>query len=742
MKKFASLILLSSFLTLGAVPTISSQNVMADEQKIEYVDIGPGIYNSNQTHTPIESFNSGKYSIAFRNNALMVFPNKNMYESISFNTSVNDNELIDTDFSKIRIYTSEKTYKTIDKYLISYSPVKYNIYADAAQNFAFFFEPDSLKPKDIYKICFEEGFVLPYPDANHSTKYILKETINFLYNSYGSEEAGDDIFFADEWMKQTTTYDGGEETPVDEGGIQVVPAAVFTQDPNYRMHIRGSNVTEQDHIDGKLDEDDFSCRLFIFFGEGQYNPEISNMFNINIDSSKFDLSDSETSYIKNLYEKVTFVTDDDEVLTLKDVANPFTKGLPQYNTFGERYCLSFKIGNEFAPTDRSFNGRSFKTITVHRGAQFPSYAYTHLGSRTEYRYEQIDDITLTISTFKQALWVTYAEYAFNAADIDVTSLNARHVNVNTNDLKLDATVIDIGLSECNYEGQINKEIITVGENLTRYVYVNGRAIYYAYDQTKISAYANLDGKTDTISIVIPENVNDIKEIIVQRGCSIPSLVASKAIMEIYGGYVSYYVLSSESYDRADGSSTFNRSSKIYWTLWFDGKKPMRVQNATTFDFSENAPEGDSDETKRFVKWQDENGNDVTGYIRINSGREYFGVYTFIYKVEFKNIDKETSIRVDRYTRLTSVEEIQNLIIPLRNGYKFQGWVDEDGNHYNMNNRVTRDMTLTATWIETTSSTTKTSANVPLILTIVIGSVAAFLVAADITLIIMRKRKSS
>ena len=87
--------------------------------------------------------------------------------------------------------------------------------------------------------------------------------------------------------------------------------------------------------------------------------------------------------------------------------------------------------------------------------------------------------------------------------------------------------MDIGLSECNYGDVVNQPILTIGEKMTRYVYINGRSLYYAYGDNKISAYANLDGKTATISIVVPiDEPSQITEIIVQRGCSIPSLVAA------------------------------------------------------------------------------------------------------------------------------------------------------------------------------------------------------------------------
>ena len=732
---FLSSLILASFISL---PLRSGEAAFAKEQEIEYVSLGPGIYNSKQTHTPEDKFRPSGYCISYRSSALMLFPNRDVYKDEEFNKTVLASDLVDTDYSKVRIYTSQTTYKTLDKYFALGDVVKYNIYNDACQNVSFFLDGNQLAPKNIYQIVFEEGFVLPYPSTSQETRYVIKETVTFKHNDYQKEKT--DIVYADEWTQIKSTEQDEEE---EEGGIELIPSAVFTrEDPNYRAQIRGAHITEEMfNIDGALDNDDGSCRLLLFFGENDYNKEIYGSSTITINPEKFDISDAETSYLHTLYEKVVFTTVDNQKLTLREVANPLKKGLPVYNTYGEYGSISFQIGNIGCEDEEvSYHGASFKTITVLRGAQFPTYRYTHLDSKVEYRFEQADDVTVEFNSFaKHQLWNTYAEYSFNAADIEVTNVNVRKVNINNENLVLNATVIDIGLSECNYgSGEPNTEIITLGEKMTRYVYLNGRSLYYSFNHNDLKAYANLDGLEDTISLVVPvENIEDINEIIVQRGCSVPSLVASAITMEIYGGYVSYYVLSSVSYTRKDQG--FVPSEKLYWTLWFDGKNPIRVANAATFDFSENAPIGDETDQRKFVKWQDENGNDVTGYIRINSGREYFGVYAYSYYVQFKNIDHEKTIKVERYTRLTNVEEIQNIIIPRRNGYSFQGWVDEDNNHFNINNRILRDMVLTATWIKTNNAVNNNT-NTSMVLVIALSSLAGVIVIADVVVFILKRRK--
>lgn len=695
-----SIILAASAIAFGRTKT---NQVKADSpQTIEYVDLGPGVFNPNQDNTPEEIFRPNVYSLAYRSKALMLFPNKNAYKDIPFNTIVKDTDLVDTDLRMVRIYTSETNYQTLDYYVRETSYAAYNIYADASINVSFHTRAGALEATDIYKIVFYEGFVLPYPIDNHDVKYVVQETLTFFNGNYHMLPEGSNITYAFEWDKQKyTDIDDGEEegdnTPTD--GIIPISACA-RKDDDYRIHFRGAHISE-DHFKPEnihlLDEDDGTTRLLIFFGDLDYNPELSNS-GVNVNASKFDISESNpNSYIHMLYEKIIFTLPDGSTISLKEVSNPTEKGLPTYNQYGEKGSISFLIGNVNNPSVENYNAKSFNTITISRGTEFPCYRYTAGLVASEIRYRQVDDITLSFSPFRYTLWATHADYLFTAANIEITSLSARHVSANTSELKVDGTAIDIGLSECNYQGLENTQIIAINENLTRFVYVNGRALFFAYPNVELKGYANLLGKENVLSIIIPMEVSEIKEIIVRRGCSIPSAIASPTTMEIYGGYISYNVLSSTGYEYKNNE--FNKLSKIYWTLWFDGANPVRVTNASTYDF-DGAPEGETTNKKQFLYWVDEEGSQVSGYVRITAGLEYYGVYKYFYEVNIKNVEKETSITVEKYTRLTEVDEVKDLIKPKKNGYAFQGYVDEDGNHFNINNRIMRDITLTATWIQT------------------------------------------
>ncbi|MBQ7994761.1 MAG: hypothetical protein IJ247_00880 [Bacilli bacterium] len=719
----------ASFASIGA-----SSNEIKASSSTEYVDLGPGVanYDSPNYH---DAFNGLNYSISYRNTALMLFPNRHIYSGIEMGKAASENDLSSTNFDLVRVYTSETQYSTLSSLM---SSVAFNVWQDASENVSIFISPGALEAVNIYKIVFSEGFILPYPDGNYSTKYAIKETLTFKFNHYHNY-SDRDIVESFNWTKTTYSEQGGDDGEIDEG-IEIIPIAAMTRtSPDYKLHIRGEINGEYD--ESALSVDDGSCRLTIFFGENDYNAKYRGLAsNTRVRSDRFDLSpNSETSYLKTLYSKILLHTVDGESLSLLQVADPFEKGLPIYDAWGEYGCISFDIGNKYAPEAHSYCATDFVSLTILRGAQFPSYEFTNAFGMKEYRYEQIDDITVDFSPYKKALWCTTVTYAFNAANIEIETGSARNIALHKDGIDIEGTAIDFKLSESNYEGVSDMEIITLGEKLTRFIYLNGRSLYYSFNINQLKAYANLDGAEETISIIVPIALEDINEIIIQRGASVPSLVASKKTMEIYGGYVSYYVLSSRSYTR--NGDSFIEDSKITWTLWFDGANPIKVSNASTFDF-ELVPPGETTNAKKFLYWMDENGDEAAGYLKITSGREYFGKYAYSYYVTLKGIDNEYSLWVEDGTRLTTIEEMAPYLIPQKNGHVFQGWVDENGNHFNIDNRIKRDIVLTATWVENPSIVINVEPNMTagmVIAVVIIGVAAIALVAVDILLIVLKRK---
>jgi len=720
-----SISLLSLFASFGVFSSNTIKESNASETKIEYCDIGPATFNKKQDNTPEDRFDGNNYSISVRGGKLLIYPNKDYYKDSARGGKISASELVDTNFDNIRFYTDKNNFKTLSEHLPAISSFYYTVFADAGLHIAIDLNKSSYVLKNIYQITFEEGFVFPYASNDHSTKLVLKQSLIFKYNGYHTSDK-EETFFASSWSKSVNE----KEVPGKEGYDTIDIAAFARDDSLYRAHVRG-DVEYDPEI---LPYDDGSARLFLFFGDADYNFDIYSQSNVSINAERFDVSDTnEKSFLYTLYEKVLLIGPDKTVRTLREVSNPEEKGLPIYNCWGEHCCIAFNIGSNYGTgTGKSYCGDHISAIKILRGCEFPKASYTNGGDKRETRYVQLDDITVTF-TSTLALWATNAEYSFNAADIHVSNFACRKVDVHSNDLEVSGTVVDIELSECNYEGLNNREIFTIGEVCTKYIYINGRSLYYAYGNENIRLFANLDGKENTLSILIDEEVNDIKEIIVQKGCSVPAVVSSTKSMEIYGNSISYYVLNSHSY--SGSGSSFTEDSKIYWTLWFDGGNPKRVLNSSTFDL-DTVEKGVSDETKRFVRWVDTTGTEAKGYSRIVSGREYFGEYIYIHLVKVLGLGKTIEFRVDNYTRLTDVQLFKNYVEPTKDGYFFMGYKQEDGSHYNISNRVTRDLTIEATWKKVDSND---NSKLVIMVASISGAVGILSIAAILFSVLKKKK---
>lgn len=726
MKK-TKIVLLSLLFIAGSAASLlltnNSKAANAAEAETIFCDIGPAKFNDKQTETPLDKFNGNNYSISIRGGKLLIYVNNDYYKNSPRAGSISTNELVDTNFNFIRFYTDENNYKLLPEYFATLPSYQYTVYNDAGLNIAFDLNTSLFRIKDIYQITFNEGLVFPYASEDHSKKLVLKQSLIFKYNDYHGADV-DDTFFSSSWSKLINKKE--EEEKKD---IELIDIAAFAREKgDYRAHVRGYIY---DYEKQDLDTDDGTARLFIFFGNNDYNPDIYNQSNVKLNAKNFDISDSSTSYIHTLYEKIFVTSKEGVVKTLLEIANPNEKGVPEYNSWGEFGSLVFNIGNSYGGAE-SFCGTDVAYISIARGCQFPKFSYTNGGDLVETRYSQIDDITLNMLS-PRALWSTSSEYCFNAADIEVSNFACRSVDVHSNSIDVTGTVIDIEMSENNYDGLINFEINIIGEVFTKYVYVNGRSLFYAFGNSHIRLFANLDGKVNTISVLIPLEASNVKEIIVQKGCSIPAAVSSNKSMEVYGNSISYYVSKSHSYS---GSGTsFTEDAKIYWTLWFDGKNPKRVSNASTFDFDTVEP-GESDETRRFVRWIDSNENAVTGYSKITSGKEYFGEYIYCHLVTVTGLEKTLQFRVDNYTRLTEFDDFKKYVNPTKSGFDFNGWELENGDHYNINNRIIQDTTIVATWRKATNSNN----NAVLITIIVSGSVFALSIGAIVFAFVYKKHK--
>lgn len=686
---FTSLAL--SFLTLGSVFSFANkmENAFADEQRTVYTDVGPGVMNMDSPNAG-DTINVNNYSIAFRGapnqKYLMMFPNAGIYEGVPFSTNATSYEMVDTNLSMIRIYTSPTKYKTAKELVATYgAPVQFNIFQDACLNVSI--PCFGIAADEVYMVTIAEGFVYPYaPSSSHDVKYVQSRTLNLTSSKYGS--GASDIVNAGDWLMDREI--SGDVIP-----LSVDACSSDRSFGQYRAHIRGNEPFGDQTL-----YDNGSCYLLIFFGEGQYNPEINGRYNITVASKYFDVSENNNSFLNTLYRKIHFETKQGEQLTLEDVSNPKTKGLPEYNIWGENNCLAFKIGNlnylgvetPYYVDDVSYCATSFASMTIEGGTEFPCFATTNGDSIKNYRYVQSETIKVDISGGENPYWMVHSDLVFAYGDSLVTNVSASEESFTYNDEQSNKTFIHITLDNTNYAGLSNAFIKNPETDLLRYVYVNGRSLKYKNESTV--AVVNLNGRTNTISLSVDgETSTSIKEIIVQKGCYIPSTSSDENGVSAYGKTAYFNVAKTGSYSRNNSSEAFTKTSSLEWTLWFEGANPKKVGNAKYFNMS-NAPIPEKDGFT-FLGWLDEDGKDVTGNIQVYSGKEFFAKYEQIHTVTLINDKDVTIAHAKTYTRLTYQKDLLSKLYPHKDGYQFLGWFDEDDNFFNIDNQILRDMTLTA-----------------------------------------------
>ena len=248
------------------------------------------------------------------------------------------------------------------------------------------------------------------------------------------------------------------------------------------------------------------------------------------------------------------------------------------------------------------------------------------------------------------------------------------------------------LDNTNYAGLSNAFISNPGTDLVRYIYVNGRSLKYKNESTV--AVVNLNGRTNTISLSVDGDTSStIKEIIIQKGCYIPSASADENGVSAYKQTAFFNVAKTGSYSRNSSNEEFNKTTTLEWTLWFDGANPKKVGNARYFNIS-NAPIPEK-EGFNFLGWLDEDGNEVTGNIQVYSGKEFFANFEIVHTVKLVNGKDVTIAHIKTYQRLTYQEELKDKLYPTKAGYQFLGWFDEEDNYFNIDNQILGDMVLTA-----------------------------------------------
>ena len=632
------------------------KTVVFAEEEIVDTKIGPGVLN--------EKYASGQspdgYKLHVRNGGdwwLLLFPDNCDYSGQG-KITFTDSQYSSENFKKIKIYSNENDYVTASSIISGNSekPV-FNQFADACCNIAISFKNTSLSPRTLYKVVVEEGFVYPNYLSETTCKFVQYETQSFINNFFGKN---DNENFND-WAAEKI-LDGTEEK---------IPAYIGYNSQmggtrNYSCHIRSSTMQNDGH-----------CVLLFFFDVNLYNPEIKGVYNVGMNTKLI-------SYYNFLDKVLLHEKDSGETLTLRKVVEG--KDLVcGYNLWGENESFGIEIGNYSNPSAKDYEANAFDYIMVEQGAEFPAYATTNGESKKLIKYVQnqtikmIDDRNDPICNDRFLL-----DFSIGNANIESVSVQNEVVSVNGQNETKPFVVLNLD----NYDSSSSKEEgFLISENFLSRVYVNGKTLK-SNNKDKTKIIHNINGSKTFGFSVEGLTVDQIDEIIIRLGCELPSANNSRDGFAIYKTGSCYVTQESVCFKK-NSSNYFEKSNKvIQWCIWF-GDEVVKIDNNKYFYYPDKLPDNPQKENAEFVCWTYPDGTRLDQDFRVRDSVEFIPYFIYYYNVTL-NIDGSTkNVRIKDGDRLTDID------VPTKKGYAFSHWADKDGNFYNIDNTITKDITIYA-----------------------------------------------
>ena len=462
---------------------------------------------------------------------------------------------------------------------------------------------------------------------------------------------------------------------------EIVDIAACTNNSGKSIQVRTGNAGMDS--DGNITEWFGDRYLFFFLPVDKYNTFMPD-------------SEWRNNYLKvndlsgyNILDKIELDTWEGETLKLGDIVNITDI---QYNKWGEIGAIAFNIGS----TDESnpYGGTSFSAIRILEGCEFPDFKSTNGPGNVIKKYVQISTIQVTyehvigvVPNFNTN-WSVNTEMGYTAGVSDVDY--GKNENYLTLYLR---NVSDYSLSgeqkTCGYESD---------DFFGKYVYVNGISLYelgLKAEETQVSRMGSKNGIA-SFSVPVPsyENGSEVKEIIIQKGCRIPSYYNNERGVSVYGE--NYYTIKDTVTFVKNGAGEFEvKSGKTEWTVTFDGANPVKVKDYGRLG-EKDIPEGAEKQGYIFVGWY--NGIlKLSANTQITEGVNFTSKYIKAYIVTFDyGTGKKETVTVGKNSKLTMPSDEKS-------GYTVVGWHTEDGELYNFEKNVRADMTLYAVWKKTGSS---------------------------------------
>lgn len=657
------IILLSLLASLTGSLFVNTNNAKVAHADQEIVDtqVGPGVLNTRFATTQ----NPDSYKLHLRDGGatwwLLLFPNNCDYDGES-PTQFVASQYVEDNFKKIKIYSNENNFVTASSIISTTSTLPiFNQMSDACCNIGISLG-NSFRANNVYKIVIEQGFVYPNLHEETTCKYMQSESQSFINNHYNKSN--------------TENYGDWAVEKLLSGDEEIIPAYI-----GYNSQ-RGGNRNYCCHMRSAGMEGNGDCYLLFFFDTTVYNQDIKGVYSVGVN----------TKYLNryNFFDKVLLHQKSNGVtLTLREVLegkelNCF------YNIWGENESFAIEIGNESNRTGSiDYAPNAFDYIIVEHGAEFPAYATTNGDSTKLIKYVQNQTIKM-VDNKNDPITNDLYYLNFSLGNTNVESVSVKNENVTIDGQEVNKPFVVLKLD--NYDTDTTKtDGFLISEILLSKIYVNGKTIK-SNNGNKTKIIHNIDGEKTFGFSVENLTIDQIMEVIIRNACELPSANNSESGFKIYKTGSCYVTQESVCFSRSNSAQPFTRStSEIKWCLWF-GDECVKIQNNRYFYYPDDLPADPVKENAEFVCWTYLDGSKLDADFRVKDSVEFVPYFIYYYHVTLHFDDSTKTLSVQDGDRLTDLD------VPYKKGYIFSHWTDKDGNFYNIDNSITKDIDIYAVYV--------------------------------------------
>lgn len=578
------------------------------------------------TDTPSEGLKvTAVTKVQVRDNKLFIFLSKQNFDQATVNAGADDHIVSDALLENIEIYAGE-THASLKNAMSAGKNAWYNHYGDMGC-LAIALDGSVYTNASVSKIVVKEGCEFPSALTGASA-YITDKEAAFV--SGGLDE-----------NKQSTKW-------------TYAPEEVYLRATG--VHIRGGYRPTDSTIDNKF---------MIFFDS---KTDI-------LDAPATSPIDKEKVSVYNFLDRIMlWTTVDEEPITLRQAYESETAtGELYYNIWGEQNCVAVQIGR--------YSADEIVRICIPKGTEFPSYEYTSGKLTVVKKYVMGETVYLKDWAPTQE---NHPIFSTNwAADRNFGDISATGVTFSDGTLEISLTGTDYPVDGENridnyFEGNLDcyDHITFDGVSLADYIDANGINLIDSW--INATAYG-------TFAIHI-EGLQAPSKIVISKGCQLPIYANTIPGVEIHD--VFYFEVSESVIFRRQADGSYAKVDTLIWTVTFDGKNPIEVEDGKTVD---QLPVVEKAGYK-FVGWK-LNGAEfttstvITGDVNVQS--QWVKVYTVTFDTQGGSTVENQIVEEECY-----IVKPQD---PVREGYTFLGWVDGNGNDFDFNKAVTSDVTVVAKW---------------------------------------------